>query len=247
MTSIATNWNRASQWALRNVRRRGLAVTAKVAYSYAVDFYFDWRYGTDTHDIVPPSQFEPDLENRGHAVAYQPSKAQPFLKLLDALQLPRGCTFVDVGSGKGKILLLAARYAGHRFRRVVGLEFSSALCEQARRNIDIFRRSHPRLAPIDVIEGDATKCVLEGDENVFFLYNPFDGLILARFLKVIESSWIKHPRRIWLVYSVPMHAEVVLASGLFPQRREFNFGGNDVYVYSTDAPKVRHNALAVSA
>jgi|WetSurMetagenome_2_1015567.scaffolds.fasta_scaffold325962_1 SAM-dependent methyltransferase len=216
---------------MRNVRRRGIQPTAAVAYSYALDYVFDWRYGTETHDVVRTSELEAELENRGHAVSYQPSKARPFLKLLGALGLPEECTFVDVGSGKGKILLLAAL----RFRRVVGLEFSAKLCAQARRNIDVFRRSHPHLAPIELVEGDATQCVLSGDENVFFLYNPFDGLVLAQFLQLLGRSLRERPRKIWLIYSVPIHAEVVLASGLFAEHRRLSIGGHDAYVYSTPA------------
>jgi len=104
---------RVTSWAIDSARRRGVMRTVTIAV------------------------------NRRHAVSYQPTKARPFQDLLRRLDLPAGGTFVDVGSGKGRVLLLAAR---HPFKRVVGIEFSPSLCEQARRNIEIFRAQVPRSA-----------------------------------------------------------------------------------------------------
>ena len=115
----------------------------------------------------------------------------------------------------------------------MGLEFSATLCVQARKNIDIFLAKGKILAPIEVVQGDVTQHTLAGDENVFFLYNPFDGVILAEFLNVIRQSLVHYPRPIWLVYSVPVHAAVVDNSRLFTLSRTLNLAGNDVYVYAT--------------
>ncbi len=233
MQTLVTNFNRVSGWASKSVRRRGLLKTAKIAGSSITDLYFDWRFGTDTRGKLHWSLFEEHLANRQRAVSYQPTKARPFLKLLKELRLPEGSTFVDVGSGKGKVLLLAAQQNQNRFKRVVGLEFSATLCVQARKNIDIFLAKGKILAPIEVVQGDVTQHTLAGDENVFFLYNPFDGVILAEFLNVIRQSLVHYPRPIWLVYSVPVHAAVVDNSRLFTLSRTLNLAGNDVYVYAT--------------
>jgi len=45
-------------------------------------------------------------------------------------------TFVDFGSGKGKVVLLAPRLP---FRKVIGLEFAQQLIAVAQRNIRSFR------------------------------------------------------------------------------------------------------------
>ena len=220
-------------WARRSLRRRGFLATVKVATSSAADLYFDWRFGTDTRTEMGAEHFEQYLANRKHAVMYQPSKAGPFLKLMQQLDIPERSTFMDVGCGKGKVLLLAASSEQHRFKRVVGLEFSRALCERARKNIEIFGQKRNLLAPIQIVEGDASQYEFVGDENVIFLYNPFNGTILARFLERLRDSLARHPRQIWLLYSVPVHADVVDASGFFSRSRTLNFGGNDVYVYTS--------------
>jgi SAM-dependent methyltransferase len=233
MASIVNQIHRVSGWVTKSVRQRGVVKTAQVAGSSVTDLYFDWRFGTDTRRKLDTSLFEAHLANREHAVSYQPTKAQPFLRLLRELQLPLGSTFVDVGCGKGKVLLLAAQRKQNRFKRIVGLEFSETLCAQAKKNIKIFQAKGEVMAPIEVVQGDATQHTLAGDENVFFLYNPFDGVILAQFLDVIRRSAAQHPRQIWLLYSVPLHAEVVEKSGLFARSQTLNLAGNDVYVYTS--------------
>jgi SAM-dependent methyltransferase len=222
---------RATVWAFESVRRRGLVTTWKIAASAIEDSMFDLRYGTETSGVVDSDRLEPTLANRTHAVRYKATKGRPFLRLLARLNLPDGCTFVDVGSGKGKVLLLAAQ---HRFRRVVGLEFSPSICAQARRNIDLFGRTTKLRSPIEIVEGDATQYVLAGDENVFFLYNPFDAVILKQFVDNIRRSLLEHPRPIWFIYSVPLHAAVLEQSGLFRPAEAFDIQGNEFHVYRAE-------------
>jgi SAM-dependent methyltransferase len=223
--------------AIESVRHRGFLTTCKVVVSTFEDSFFDRRFGTETGRVVYSDQFEASLANRAHAVSYQPTKARPFRSLLRRLQFPAGSTFVDVGSGKGKVLLLAAQ---HPFKRVVGIEFSRALCDQALRNIDIFRGKVRTLAPIDVFEGDVTQHALRGDENVFFLYNPFDALILSAFVERIRRSLASHPRQIWLIYSVPLYASVLGASGLFTRCEVHNLYGNEFHVYTNGLDSSLH-------
>lgn len=195
------------------------------------DSFFDWRHGIETSQAVNTDELEATLRNRPHAARYRATRARAFRDLLNKLALPENSTFVDVGSGKGRVLLLAAQ---HPFARVVGIEFSPMLCERARRNIDIFRAKTPALAPIDVCQEDVTQYTFRGDENVFFLYNPFDAAILNQFVENVRRSLAEHPRPIWLIYSVPLHAAVLEASGVFTRSDTFCVGGNDVYVYSNE-------------
>jgi SAM-dependent methyltransferase len=220
--------SRATTWAFDSVRRRGLVTTWKIAASALEDSLFDRRFGTETGGVVDSDRLESTLANRTHAVRYKPTKARPFVRLLSRLDLPAGCTFVDVGSGKGKVLLLAAQ---HPFRRVIGLEFSPSICAQARKNIGLFRRTTSLKAPIEIFEGDATQYSMAGDENVFFLYNPFDAVVLSQFLDNVRRSLLDHPRPMWFIYSVPLHAAVMEQSRLFGVPATFDIQGNEFQVY----------------
>jgi predicted RNA methylase len=42
-------------------------------------------------------------------------------------------TFVDIGSGKGRALIIAAEYA---FKRIIGVEYSPSLATICRRNLE---------------------------------------------------------------------------------------------------------------
>jgi len=225
--------SRMFAWMRESVRNRGVGTTLKIVVSTIEDACFDWRHGTETERVVDSDQFEASLANRGHAVRYKATKARPFLALLRHLRLPEGSTFVDVGSGKGRVLLLAAQQG---FRRVVGVEFSPSLCEQARRNVETFRRRSRTLSPIEVVQADITQHEWRGDENVFFLYNPFDAVILERFVERLRVTMADSPRKIWLIYSAPVHATVLGQSGMFASRDTISFWGTEFHIYTTGDP-----------
>ncbi len=230
-------FSQAMSWARESIQQRGLGTTLKIVFNTIEDSFFDWRHGTETNRAVDCDQFESDLKNLAHSVRYKATKARPFLALLKHLRPPAGSTFVDVGSGKGRVLMLAAR---QNFKRVVGIEFSPRFCERARQNIEIFRTKVQSLAPIEVTHADVTQHQWRGDENVFFLYNPFDAVILSQFVENVRRSVAEHPRQIWLIYSAPLYASVLGESGLFPHREAVSFWGTDFHVY-TNGPQA-HSA-----
>lgn len=64
--------------------------------------------------------------------------AARFRALMASLSAPVDeLTFVDLGAGKGRAMLLASELP---FRRIVGVEFSPELCDVARRNLRTNRR-----------------------------------------------------------------------------------------------------------
>jgi hypothetical protein len=137
--------------------------------------------------------------------------------------------FVDIGCGKGRALLVAAAMG---FRKAIGLEFSPVLCRAARENVSRYR---PRstLRPIEIHAVDASRHAYVGDETVFYMNNPFDGLIVEQCLLNIEISIREKPRRVWLVYMNPREHATILKHGLFSEvsRHAFAGGGRDFTVY----------------
>jgi SAM-dependent methyltransferase len=216
-------------WARDSIKRRGLLRTSQIAGSTAYDFLFDLRYGTDTRRWVNAQELDTDSENKSHAVHYQATKARPFLKLLRSLGLPKDSAFVDFGSGKGRVLLLAAHYG---FKRVVGVEFSPQLCALARNNIATFSKIAPLGSPLEVIEADATRFEISADLNVFYFYNPFDPPVLSRVLDNVRRSVESAPRKLWLIYNTPKHHELILQSGLFRDCSCHEIGGTEFRVYT---------------
>src|SRR5690349_2113077 len=103
----------------------------------AAEKRYDRRLGIDTGGWIQPQDLDIDGAAAGRSEAYAatPPRIAEFLIARIAEHTGNAIkdfTFVDVGSGKGRVLLIAARFA---FRKVVGLEQSSALNAIAADNI----------------------------------------------------------------------------------------------------------------
>ena len=99
---------------------------------------------------------------------------------------PREFDFLDVGSGKGKAMLVASMFP---FRRVLGAELSPKLHEMAVGNISAFRAGgHTRSEDIASLCIDARDIPDLGPMSLIFLANPFDEGPMQGFVKRLESQ-----------------------------------------------------------
>jgi len=219
------------QWLriVSNVRERGVVKTMQGIMSKVGDYAFDLRYGTDTATRVDLQDLQIESGNKRRGVNYMPTHAGPFSKLIRALDLPKEGVFVDLGCGKGKILLLASQYG---FKRLVGVEFSHELCEAARRNADIFQMKTGIAADIVIVELDVVEYEIEEDQNVFFLFNPFDDVVLRRTLGNIVSSFERKPRMIWLIYNHPTCSDIIDQQSCFSKFGSYQYGATEFAVYT---------------
>ena len=111
-------------------------------------------------------------------------------------------TFIDYGSGKGRVLLLAARYP---FRRVIGVEMSAALNLAAAANIAAYERRNPLQSRIELVAGDARNLAVPDEDLVAYFYNPFDEVVLRAVWDKLRASIMRRPRSLFVVYVNPMH------------------------------------------
>lgn len=225
---------RPGNWLVQSLRDRGPVLTLKVAVSALADLSFDWKHGTDTMKWVEVDSFETASQNKPRAVCYQATKVRPLAKLLGKLQLPTTGSFVDLGCGKGRVLLIASQLG---FRRVIGIEFCTRLCRQARENVHRFRARHPNCSVIDVIESDVALYEFAGDESVLFIYNPFDEVVMKQMMDNIRNSVRRMPRDIWLIYNTPIQHETIQREGDFGRCEHYEIGGTTFHVYSQFNPR----------
>ena len=123
----------------RSVTSRGIAGT--VASMVKVSLYrtiwrsswqvdggceFDRKFGTETSgSVVQTEGLDTTSPNWIHSTRYRPTPATIFHELMAALPIRHEeFTFIDFGSGKGKVLLLAWSLP---FKAIVGIEFSKDL------------------------------------------------------------------------------------------------------------------------
>lgn len=220
---------------IASVRKRGLIGTAVVGVrklgvypSTFRDRFFDRRFGTDTHGVVELDDLEIHSDNKGRGVRYEPTRAGPFRKLMQGLDLPRDGVFVDFGCGKGRVLLLAAECG---FERVVGVEFSAELCEVARRNVSRYVPNAGSTSTIRVVESDAVDYPIKDDETVFFFFNPFDAVVVERVINGIAASLARNPRRVWFIYHNPVWRHVLDKQPMLERLGAYCFGGCEFNVY----------------
>jgi len=148
--------------------------------------------------------------NLKHASIYQATNyfliehAFDFLKNQEA-----NLHLVDYGSGKGRIMVVAAYYS---FKKITGIDFSQSLCNEAEINIERIKSLFPS-TDFQIICDDAVNYSIKNEDNVFFFFNPFDEVVMLQVVKNILASWRKNEKKIYIIYINPLHKEIFLSAG----------------------------------
>lgn len=119
--------------------------------------------------------------------------------------------FVDLGSGKGRVVLEAARYP---FRRVIGVEIAAELTAVARANIAACH-DRMRCGAIELVTADVVEYRLPADVTIAYLYNPFRAAVFEVFLTRLIDMLDRDPRPFRLIYSTPMEHDLLMRGGRF--------------------------------
>lgn len=182
---------------------------------------FDAEHGVTTEALVflgelDPEAIGPSLE---HATHYEPTPVGEAEALLDASPLaPERATFVDLGAGMGRVVMLAAR---RPFRAVIGVEISPALVEIARENLRTLRDPNRAVRDVKIVRADAAEYAFPRGDLAVFMYNPFHGPVLET---VIANVSALAGRDVVLLYHTPVDRAVVDATGAFELVADLGFG-----------------------
>ena len=142
---------------------------------------------------------------------YQPTESLLFHEMLGALPAQadfdfREFTFLDLGSGKGRTLLMASDYS---FRRIVGVELLPALHRTALDNLSKYRSESQKCFAIESICADATEFVFPVEPTVLFLFNPLPEPGLRSVIANLDRSLREHPRKVYALYHNPLLEHVL--------------------------------------
>lgn len=215
----------------RSIQRRGMRGLMMLGVSKALDQLFDLRYDTETGAQEAVANMSGTIGDTSRAQDYQPTQVIALRKLLRVLDLAPGRVLVDFGSGKGRVLMVAAPFG---FRDLRGVEFSAGLCEVAKRNIERYRTRSGNAATFEVIHADAATYRVRDDEDVFFLFNPFDGEVVASVMANISRSYVERPRPMLLIYRRPVHADEIVRDTPFHKGATHDLWGSDFSVFAVD-------------
>jgi len=211
----------------RSLAKRGLGGTVRAGLDYLTEpfasyrprrlakRFTDWRYDrrhhVDTSITVDLDQLHIEAESLGSGKRYQATSERIFHRALQGLPIEhRDFVFLDIGSGKGKCLLMAADYP---FAEIVGVEFAPELVEIARRNFQTYRSRRQKCRNLQAVACDAALYQVPARPSIFYFYNPFGPDILRKVAENIRQSLEAHPRPAFLLYLNPFHREVFDHSG----------------------------------
>src|SRR5271163_4333301 len=173
------------------------------------DMEYDWEHRVDTTSGTVG--WRTRLRGLFHS-PYQPTDPDLFREMMDSLPFFseqfdsqqfsqqfefETFTFVDVGSGKGRTLLMASEYP---FRKIVGVELIAELHGAAEENIRAYHSATQRCVQIESVLADAREFEFPNEPLVLFLFNPLPESGLFSVLRRLEKSLGEAPRPVWIVY-----------------------------------------------
>jgi len=211
----------ANRWLRDSLRVRGAGGTLKylATQSWEVlkdsmperrrsrfgDIDYDCDYGVDT--TWARLSWEVRLREIFTERLYQPTVPEEFGEIMQQLA-PVDFTdfiFIDLGSGKGRALLLASRYP---FRSIIGVEIQPELHNVAEENIFRLHESHPEI-DVQAVCLDAREYRFPNEPLIVYMFNPFPDYAMATVVENLRRSVVRHPRPVYVIYNAPFEQQVI--------------------------------------
>lgn len=178
------------------------------------DWWFDKSRSVDTNGYMPQVPASEVVGGLGDSLSYGPvraANARSALRDIPVLDYS-DYIFIDIGSGKGRALFVAAEFP---FRKVIGIEFATALHQHALANIQRFNRRHQKSQAIESLNANAVEYEFPNDNLVLYLCNPFGPELMARMLDNLTKSIERNPRHVIIVLLWPERSQQVSETRFF--------------------------------
>ena len=168
------------------------------------DAEYDWDYRVDTTSATVG--WRERLLGQFHS-PYQPTEPALFREMMATLEIDfQEFTFIDIGSGKGRALLMAADYP---FRRILGIELLPALERVAQKNLSAYKSDSQLCFALEAVCGDARKFVFPAGPLVVYLFNPLTETGIEDVVTNLVQSLRQNPRVAYLLYRNPLFENVL--------------------------------------
>jgi len=178
---------------------------------------FDLRYGVDTSGLLFCDQLASGHPHDDHINAYWGTPPSGFHGILDKWQRAltgtpwsiEDYTFVDVGCGKGRVVLLASDAP---FQRIVGVELNPTLTSIAEANLTNWNASPHVCNDIAILNVDALAAPIPDSPTVLYIYNSFNLYVMLPLLERLQALSLTRTTPIDLIYAKPQQALLVDAT-----------------------------------
>ncbi|WP_162532078.1 class I SAM-dependent methyltransferase [Candidatus Scalindua japonica] len=170
-----------------------------------------------------------DIPDREFTWSYEACGVRRFHRIMKRINIDHTkYNFIDIGSGKGRVLLMSIRY---NFRRIVGVEFSKKLHETAKRNIENYSKKLGKKECIELFNCNALEFHFPIEPSIIFLFNPFKRAIMERFITNLQQSLTVSPRSVLVVYVHPTEKALLEKTVLLSKTYE-DCGRDDFVIFS---------------
>ncbi len=184
---LAYNWNMRIAW-----------------YIIMQEIKGEKKYGINTTGADELKKMERNGIDITHATIYMPVSYIFLEEIFQQLPVSVKDHFLDIGSGKGRAMCMAAHYG---FKKVTGIDFSKELCDAAKDNLAITQQRIPALS-YEISNNDAFYFKIPADVDCIFFFNPFDEIIMSGVADNILNSLQHHPRKVYIIYVNPLHKQL---------------------------------------
>jgi SAM-dependent methyltransferase len=224
MANIRNAWSKL-QWSLAH---RGPAETLQVALgrlrrrtshepeTELPTHPFDLRHGVDTGGLIGGGDLRSGHRHDVYNTAYYgmaPSRFHWIINHWVSQQAPQPnaatgqpqaaihtYSFIDIGCGKGRALMMASEYS---FRQVIGVELHASLADTAKSNLATWQAAGRPVSPVTILCQDATEFVFPHGPCLLYLFNPFAAPVMRSLIEQIELQFADRPGLLDLIYFNP--------------------------------------------
>lgn len=195
---------------VKTLRHAVRSFSPAAARARRADQAFDRRWGTDTGGVMNLSALNVARDRALLGFGYQASNGVALEEAITVAGVdPARFTFIDYGSGKGRVVMIAAA-AG--FARAIGVEFAPELHAVALANADRFAAAGGAPRRCEMVLGDAGGYVPPPGPIFAYIYNSFGPVILREVLERLERR-AAAGEEIFALYLNPRHREAFEGGG----------------------------------
>lgn len=177
---------------------------------------FDFRYGITTARHIDKEDLGVLSDNLNAGIGYVSSWPSTFKQALHSLDsavrdIPE-LTFIDFGSGMGKVCFLADFEIRNHYQgdlRIIGIEYSPMMFQSSIENMKILNSAGKLSNKIEFENLDCADYDYSGlSENLLiYMYNPFDEGLIKKIFANFSSQ------HVWIIYVNPVHLDTFVEIG----------------------------------
>jgi SAM-dependent methyltransferase len=189
----------------RSISEIGFKETFKTAKKAALlrwEFWsghrFDRKFNVDTTRLAFPQ----DLTLKGGSADFSRFYMATSIRVLRSAFsiLPKDLSefvFMDLGSGKGRTLLIASEY---NFKKIIGVECAQELHEIAKKQIAHYKNKKQKCFDIESVCENASTSTIPNEKCVFYFYNTFAGRVFLQTFSNIKRSYLENRRKMYFIF-----------------------------------------------